>query len=55
MRSSTRGGCIGVAIGKGALVLAWTGNEFVFGLRWTDECFGLCAGPLMLAWFWGEL
>ena len=54
MRTTSSGGYMGFQIGPGMIVLTWSGNEFVFGIRWTSEYFGIAFGPFALGYFWGD-
>lgn len=39
--------------GSKAFAVSWTKGERVFRLKWTNRIFGLCLGPLMVAFMWG--
>lgn len=50
--TTSRAEGFGFSIGRGVLVFSGTGNEFVFGVRWTDGFFGVCLGPFMVGYMW---
>lgn len=43
-----RGRGIGYRIGNFVLAFSWCWSDLVVGLRFTDDYFGLCAGPFTL-------
>lgn len=41
----------GVSTRIGDFAVLATGDEFLFGFRWTRASFLICVGPFMLGWF----
>jgi hypothetical protein len=52
IRTRSNARYIGFELGRGILMATWSGDEFVFGLRWTGGYFGICLGPLGLGYCW---
>ena len=52
IRTRSNARYIGFEVGKGMLMGTWSGDEFVFGFRWTSGYFGICIGPLGLGYCW---